>query len=270
MWIYFLACFLICLVCTAIGFKNYIWFMSIGYGIAVAGAAVGIEIVGICQGVNPSLPFYILDKLLLLQLFVYGVRLSTFLSIRESESRSYRSALKANAQSHVSVAAKFGIWCAVSILYVLQVSPVMFRIANRVETTAGMFFGIVGFVISFVGFMVEATADNQKSAAKKKNPHDFVSSGLFKFVRCPNYLGEIVFWTGIFISGWGALNNWWQWVCALLGYAMIVGVMVSGAQRLEKRQNKNYGDRIEYQQYAQNTPMLIPLLKTRHSSVHTK
>ena len=36
--------------------------------------------------------------------------------------------------------------------------------------------------------------------------------------------------------------------------------MFSGARRLEIRQNKNYGDDLEYQAYVKRTPLLIPLI----------
>ena len=36
--------------------------------------------------------------------------------------------------------------------------------------------------------------------------------------------------------------------------------MLSGAKRLEKRQNKNYGDDPEYQAYVRSTPILIPFV----------
>lgn len=36
--------------------------------------------------------------------------------------------------------------------------------------------------------------------------------------------------------------------------------MFSGARHLEIRQNKNYGDDLEYQAYVKRTPLLIPLI----------
>ena len=36
--------------------------------------------------------------------------------------------------------------------------------------------------------------------------------------------------------------------------------MFSGARRLEIRQNKNYGNDAEYQNYISNTPMIIPCI----------
>lgn len=36
--------------------------------------------------------------------------------------------------------------------------------------------------------------------------------------------------------------------------------MFSGARRLELRQNKNYGNRPEYQEYVRKVPIIIPLV----------
>ena len=88
-------------------------------------------------------------------------------------------------------------------------------------------------------------------------------NGLYKISRCPNYFGEITFWTGVFVSGWSILAGW-QWLIAALGYIMILGIMISGAQRLEKRQNKNYGSMPEYQAYVKKTPILVPFIPIYH------
>lgn len=110
------------------------------------------------------------------------------------------------------------------------------------------------------GMTLEAASDFQKSKAKAKNPKRFCDSGLFKIVRCPNYLGEVVFWTGVLVSGVNILSGVWQWVIALIGYLAIVYIMFGGARRLEIRQNKNYGEDPEYQAYVKKTPILIPLI----------
>lgn len=117
-----------------------------------------------------------------------------------------------------------------------------------------------GGAIRLCCVVLESAADLQKNAAKKKNSHRFVDTGLYRLVRCPNYLGEMVFWTGVLVSGIGALQGIGQWIMALIGYVGIVFVMFSGARRLEIRQNKNYSKDSEYQQYVKTVPILLPFI----------
>lgn len=65
---------------------------------------------------------------------------------------------------------------------------------------------------------------------KKEHPDRFCDVGLFKLVRCPNYLGEVFIWTGVFVSGVTALNGGWQWCAAILGWVCIVYIMFGGAK----------------------------------------
>ena len=110
------------------------------------------------------------------------------------------------------------------------------------------------------GVALESAADIQKNNAKKINPRRFVDTGLYRIVRCPNYLGEMIFWTGVLISGIGAVSTIGQWVVVLIGYIGIIFVMFSGARRLEIRQNKNYGNDPEYQKYVKTVPILVPFI----------
>ena len=121
-------------------------------------------------------------------------------------------------------------------------------------------FCIAGTCVMAFGIIFESASDWQKSRAKAVNPKRFCDTGLFRIVRCPNYLGELIFWTGVLISGLNVLCGVGQWIMALLGYIGIVFVMFSGARRLELRQNKNYGDDPEYQAYVKSTPIMIPFV----------
>ncbi len=49
----------------------------------------------------------------------------------------------------------------------------------------------------------------------------------------------------------------------ILGYILIVYVMVSGAKRLEIRQDKSYGDDPKYQEYKRKTPILMHLIPVK-------
>ncbi len=63
---------------------------------------------------------------------------------------------------------------------------------------------ITGAIIFFVGFILEAVADWQldRFLANKrvgKEPSPFMTSGLFRYSRRPNYFGETVIWWGLAI-----------------------------------------------------------------------
>jgi steroid 5-alpha reductase family enzyme len=198
---------------------------------------------------------------------VYGCRLGGYLLIRELKSASYRSTMKKEIKdgSTMKMVAKISIWTSCALLYVLQVSPLLFRLESAKRANATSFesvnpVAIVGVAIMALGILLESAADMQKSAAKKKNPNRFCDSGLYKVVRCPNYLGEVLFWTGVFVSGVNIYASVWQWIAAAFGYICIVYIMFGGARRLELRQNRNYGDVPEYQAYVKKTPILIPLV----------
>ena len=83
--------------------------------------------------------------------------------------------------------------------------------------------------------VLESLADRQKSVQKKAHPERVATEGLYRIVRCPNYLGEIIFWTGVFIGGFSTYRGIGQWLPAIISWICIVGIMFNGAQRLEKR-----------------------------------
>jgi steroid 5-alpha reductase family enzyme len=137
----------------------------------------------------------------------------------------------------------------------------LFRYDNG---AADLVLPLIGIVISILGLVLETVADNQKSAQKKVRPDMVATEGLYKLCRCPNYLGEIIFWTGVFVAGITAYATFGQWITAILAYVCIVYIMFNGAQRLEKRQMGRYGDNEEYNIYANKTPIIIPFLPIYH------
>ena len=251
---------LVCAVLCAVGFYKFVYFLSIGYGFAVAGGGIAILIMAL---VNPtSTPLWVL--LITAALFLaYGIRLSGFLLIREIKSASYKKTFKevSGDGKKMPFFVLVAIWVSVTVLYTAQVSPMLFRYYNG---SADFILPIVGFVISILGLVLESVADNQKSAQKKINPDKVATEGLYKLCRCPNYLGEIIFWTGVFVSGITAYQTVGQWITAVLAYICIVFIMFNGAQRLEKRQMARYGNDKEYNDYADKTPIIIPFLPIYH------
>ena len=240
------------LLVSSIGFKKYVWFISIGYGFSIT--ATGIAILAI-YGKTLDI-FGIIAALILV---LYGLRLSGYLAYRELKSKSYNKNMKGEIKDGKTM--KFPIkcmlWITCGLLYFTMCAPIIYRIANFAKTDTTF---IVGICVMLFGILFEGIADLQKNKAKKKNPNRFVDTGLYKIVRCPNYLGEVIMWTGVLIAGCTAITGVWQWVVSLIGYIGIVYVMFSGARRLEIRQDKNYGEDKEYKKYKRKTPILIPLI----------
>ena len=255
---------IVCAVACAVGFYKFVYFLSIGYGFAVAAGGISVLIM---YAVNPTAaPLWIM--LVQAALFVaYGARLSGFLLIREFKSVTFRktdvakSTLVKNEEKKMPVFVLATIWVSVTVLYAAQVSPMLFRYNNA---CTDVIVPIVGFAVSVFGLVLESIADKQKSAQKKERPDMVATKGLYKMCRCPNYLGEILFWTGVFISGVTAYATVGQWITAVLAYICIVYIMFNGAQRLEKRQMARYGSNEEYNAYADKTPIIIPLLPIYH------
>ena len=254
----------VCAVLCAVGFYKFVYFLSIGYGFAVAGGGLAIFIMYL---LNPSATPIWLVLIQMILFIAYGVRLSGFLLVRELKNISFKKTdvakdtLAKNNEKKMPVFVLATIWVSVSVLYVAQVSPMLFRYTNA---SADVIVPIIGVVISVAGLILESIADNQKSAQKKVRPDMVATQGLYKLVRCPNYLGEIIFWTGIFVSGVTTYATVGQWITAVLAYICIVFIMFNGAQRLEKRQMARYGENEEYNAYANKTPIIIPFLPIYH------
>ena len=254
----------VCAVMCAVGFYKFVYFLSIGYGFAIAGGGIAVLIMYL---VNPTAtPLWIV--LVETALFIaYGVRLSGFLLVRELKNVSFRKTdvakdtLAKNNEKKMPVFVLATIWIVVAILYTTQVSPMLFRVVNE---STDVVVPVIGFVISIFGLVLETVADNQKSAQKKERPDMVATKGLYRIVRCPNYLGEITFWTGVFVSGVTAYKTPGQWIMAIIAYICIVYIMFNGAQRLEKRQMARYGENEEYNEYANKTPIIIPLIPLYH------
>jgi steroid 5-alpha reductase family enzyme len=254
----------VCAVMCAVGFYKFVYFLSIGYGFAVAGGSIAVLVM---YFLNPTAtPWWIM--VVMCALFIaYGVRLSGFLLVRELKNVTFKKTdvakdtLAKNDEKKMPVFVLATIWVSVAILYTAQVSPMLFRFDNA---STDVIVPVIGFVVSIFGLILESIADSQKSAQKKERPDMVATKGLYKMCRCPNYLGEIIFWTGVFISGVTTYATVGQWITAVLAYVCIVYIMFNGAQRLEKRQMARYGANEEYNTYADKTPIIIPLLPIYH------
>lgn len=156
----FFILFIVAMVISAIGFKKYIWFISIGYGFSVAGLAVAMLIM-FRQNLTPVT---VITSILLL---IYGMRLGGYLTLRE-RSVNYHNTVKDDMVdgTNINIAAKIATWIACALLYCCQVAPVFFRLKNGASDDLTSY---IGMVIMASGIILESVADFTKSRYKKKN-----------------------------------------------------------------------------------------------------
>ncbi len=124
--------------------------------------------------------------------------------------------------------------------------------------------GFVGIVIWIVGMAFELIADLQKSAFKAdpKNVGTFIRTGLWSRSRHPNYFGEIVLWTGVFVLAAPVLSGW-QWVALLSPvFVALLLTRISGVPILEANADNRWAGQDDYEAYKRHTPVLIPRLST--------
>ncbi len=136
--------------------------------------------------------------------------------------------------------------------------PVIFGMQDP-DPALGFWQGF-GMVVFLVGLLVETIADYQKFTFKQqdKNKGDFIHSGLWKYSRHPNYLGEWLVWTGIFLYCMTTLSGW-QWIAVISPvWIFILLRYISGGNLLEASAKKKYGDRKEYQAYVERTGVFFP------------
>ncbi|EXF79739.1 hypothetical protein COL5a_010225 [Colletotrichum fioriniae] len=139
----------------------------------------------------------------------------------------------------------------------------------------------IGLLVYVAGFAFEITADRQKSKwlrEKRAKAHDeeFMTKGLWSVSQYPNYFGEMSLWTGIATAAAGVLVT--QPIQLALGlssgvtgpltamamsyvspaFVSFLLLKVSGVPMSEKKYDKRYGDRKDYQEWKKNTPKLFP------------
>lgn len=243
--------FILTLAVCLIGFKKYIWFISIGYGLSISAISIGMLVLFSKTLTQLTAAYAVLMAL-------YGFRLGGFLAYRELKT-GYNAKMKGEISDGKGMPffVKTALWVTCALLYIMMMAPLIYRAGNSAGDNG---FLIAGMAVSLSGILLEAVADAEKNKAKKNAPRMFCSKGLFAFVRCPNYLGELILWTGMFLSGFGVLTGAGQWIIAAVGYLGIVYIMFSGARRLEIRQDKNYGEMPEYRKYKASTPILLPFV----------
>ena len=118
----------------------------------------------------------------------------------------------------------------------------------------------LGLALWALGLLLESFADAQKFAHKRdpERVQGWVSHGLWRWCRHPNYFGEMVLWWGVFIFVAADLAGW-SWLGVIGPIALVVLLRFgTGIPQLEKSAERKWGQDPAYRRYVSSTNLLIP------------
>ena len=120
----------------------------------------------------------------------------------------------------------------------------------------------LGWSLWVIGFALEVVADHQKSQfrADPANKGKWISSGLWSMCQHPNYLGEILLWSGLFLPASSVMSGRQYWSVVSPMFVVYVLTRLSGIPILEKQGVRRWGHLAEYLKYRQTTATLVPHL----------
>ena len=154
--------------------------------------------------------------------------------------------------------ARFWLLQAISVAVIML--PVSYLLGRNGAPGFGLW-AIAGAAIWFIGLLIEAAADAQKSAFKAKdaNRGRFITSGLWRYSRHPNYFGEMLVWWGLFVFAVPFLDGAAFAVVSGPVFITLLLLFVSGIPLLERSAEAKYGDDPAYREYKRRTSILVPL-----------
>ena len=232
------------IVC-AIVFRNFAYVFSYGYAISLL--AINLIVVATLPSVASSLVAGCG--------ILYGLRLWHFVHTRQRDS-SFKAVRERSDAVHgkTPIGAKAGVWIMVSWLMAFH-PMTAYNVARAARLDVWI---VVGVAIMLAGLILEALADAQKLAAKRADASTWVSAGLYRRMRHPNYLGEIIFQIGLIVAGLGAAAGPWATVAGVVAPLYVVFLMYYAARDLDAKQTERYGTSAEYRAYRDATGMLTP------------
>ena len=206
------------------------------------------------QSEDPSTREWLISALVA----IWAIRLSSFLFLRihEAGKDGRFDQLKTSPVRFLVPWTLQALWVFLTLNVVVVINS-----QSGPAPPLGIWDGI-GLMVWIMGFGIEVVADSQKTAfnAKQENEGRWIDEGLWSRSRHPNYLGEIMLWTGIAIFGGACFDGLEMvaWISPVFVYLLLT--KVSGIPLLDRRSLAKWGDNPEYRNYREKTPALFPHL----------
>ena len=191
----------------------------------------------------------------LIAVCLWGVRLTanwayTFKNLTCQDWRY--SLLKEQSGKLYPVVNFLGIHLVPTIVVYACILPAVFVITERPAFNA---ISLIFFAVSVCAMLLQLVADTEMHAYRENRPTPFIKTGLWKYSRHPNYLGEILMWWGIGLYAFTLMTDkWFLLTGAVLNTLLFLIVSIPMA---DKRQAKKEG----FEEYKSQTRILLPIPK---------
>ena len=196
-----------------------------------------------------------IDTILYLYVIVWAGRLGIFLFRRINKDGKDERFDKAKKKFFWFLQ----YWMGQAAWVVFTAGASILAILSPVETELGVL-AFIGIFLWWSGFLIEVIADYQKRKFRETSDPktEFISNGLWARSRHPNYLGEITLWIGMAVLSLSSLSGI-EYITAILSpiFVYLLLIKAEGVPMLERIAEERYGDLPEYQQYKENTPVLM-------------
>ena len=147
----------------------------------------------------------------------------------------------------------FGIHLIPTLLVNIGLYPLIYITTNEIETNIFLY---LASIFTIMAVILETVSDEQMREFKSndENKGKTMKYKLWKYSRHPNYLGEVLFWYGIYFMGLSSgLASYWTILCPTLMLALFIFV---SCPMMDKRSLNN---RVDYKEYMDKTSQLLLL-----------
>lgn len=186
----------------------------------------------------------------------WTVRLGSFLFMRIHKNNGVDSRfteIKVNNFRFLMTWTLQGVWVYITLL------PILILSQEKKDESFGVL-DYVGIPLWIVGFLFETVSDCQKLKFRSlaENKDKFISTGLWKYSRHPNYFGEILMWLSLSLVAFRGSKSYYVFISPV--FVALLLIFVSGIPLLEQKADQKYADSEEYQIYKKSTPVLVPFI----------
>lgn len=196
-------------------------------------------------------------RLLVLGLVIaWAIRLATHMWGRwlaEGHEDARYAAIRAGAGPTFWISSLFTVFGLQAVVASIIATPILAAASH--SGSLGML-AWVGAGVALSGLILETTADRQLALHRKTRPGELLTTGLWAWTRHPNYLGEAIFWWGVWLiaadAGWQAA----AWGLAGPAVMTLLLTRATGVPMLEAR----LADKPGWAAYAARTPAFLPRL----------